>query len=89
MCIKPYRLISVLHQQYFPLALLPKGTMYWEKEAYFYFFLEAEKSLKTLTVHSPRVLGLTSIGIELSIKMDTSSTPSGSLRISFLVFFTP
>lgn len=59
------------------------------KEAHFNFFLEAEKSLKTLIVHSPRVLGLPSIGIELSIKMDTSSTPSGSLRISFLVFFTP
>lgn len=64
--------------------------MYWEKEAHFYFFMEAKKSEQTLIVHSPRVVGLPSIGIELSIKMDTFfPTPSGGLRISFLVFFTP
>ena len=71
------------------IGFVAKRNYVLGKRSSFLFFPGSREIIANSNCTSPRVLGLPSIGIELSIKMDTSPTPSGGPRISFLVFFTP
>lgn len=89
-CSKSHDLVSVLHCQFFPLTLPPKGTMYWKRDAHFHFYLSWNQShhcqlqLYILPEHWDCLAQLLSLTSKWTLPLS-----SGCLRVSFPVLFTP